>query len=55
MKIGDLDLENKLVRLRVTKNKKESILPLTETLVMILEEYLSYRGGELDDYLFVSA
>ncbi len=52
LKIGDLDLENKLVRLRVTKNKRESILPLTETLVMILEEYLSYRGGELDDYLF---
>jgi integrase/recombinase XerD len=45
-------LENKLVRLRVTKNRKESILPITESLVCILEEYLSYRGGITDDYLF---
>lgn len=52
IKIGDLDLENKLVLLRVMKNKKETILPLTQSLVEILYEYLSYRGGSDDDYLF---
>lgn len=54
IKIGDIDLENKLVILKITKNKKETILPLTESLVLILEEYLQYRGGTKDDYLFCS-
>ena len=52
LKIGDVDLENKLVRLRVTKNKREAILPLTSYLVNILDEYITYRGGEREDYLF---
>ena len=52
LKIGDVDLDNRLVRLRVTKGKKETILPLTASLVTILDEYLSYRGGERGDYLF---
>lgn len=52
LKIGDVDLDNRLVRLRVTKNKKETILPLTASLVTILDEYLTYRGGERGDYLF---
>lgn len=54
IKIGDLDLENKLVVLRITKNKKETILPLTTSLVLILDEYLQYRGGTKEDYLFCS-
>ena len=54
IRIGDVDLENRLVTLKVTKNRKESILPLTSSLVSILEEYLSYRGGDKDDYLFCS-
>ena len=52
LKIGDVDLDNRLVRLRVTKSKKETILPLTASLVTILDEYLSHRGGKRDDYLF---
>ena len=52
IKIGDMDLENGLVILRETKNKEQIVLPLTASLVMILEEYLSYRGGRDDDYLF---
>ncbi|MBP3383841.1 MAG: site-specific integrase [Firmicutes bacterium] len=52
LKIGDIDLPNKLVTLRMTKNKKQTILPLTKTLVAVLEEYLTYRGGDKEDYLF---
>lgn len=52
IKIGDVDLANGLVTLRTTKNKKQTILPLTKSLVAILEEYLNYRGGEPTDYLF---
>lgn len=54
IRIGDLDLDSKLVVLRVTKNKRETILPLTESLVLVLKEYLRYRGGTKDDYLFCS-
>lgn len=52
IKIEDLDLDNKCVFLRVTKNRKETIQPLTASLVSILDEYLGYRGGEGKDYLF---
>lgn len=52
IKIQDLDLENGLVKLTAMKNKKQTILPLTKSLVAILEEYLSFRGGEPTDYLF---
>lgn len=52
LKIGDLDLCNKLVKVRVVKNRKPTILPITSSLAMILEEYLSYRGGEDNDPLF---
>ena len=54
IKIGDLDLANKLIVLKVMKNKKGVILPLTESLVLVLDEYLEYRGGKKDDYLFCS-
>ena len=54
LKIKDLDLDNRLVVLRTTKNKKEMIVPITESLALILEEYLRFRGGSQDDYLFCS-
>lgn len=54
LKVGDLDLMNRLVKLRVVKNKKPVILPLTNSLALILEEYLSYRGGTAEDPLFCS-
>ena len=50
--VGDIDLANKLVKVRVVKNRKPTILPLTSSLTTILEEYLSIRGGENEDPLF---
>ena len=38
--------------LRKVKNKNEQIIPLTKTLIDILIEYLEYRSGETEDYLF---
>lgn len=52
LKIGDLDLEKGTVILRITKNKEETILPLSASLCEILKEYLKIRGGESNDYLF---
>jgi integrase/recombinase XerD len=52
IKIKDLDLANGLVTLNATKNRKHTILPLTSYLVSILNQYLKYRQGKDDDFLF---
>lgn len=52
IKICDIDLNNEEVVVTTMKNKKQKTLPLPHTLVLILKEYLRYRGGEPDGYLF---
>ena len=52
MLIKDVDLDNRVVYLRHTKNKKAQVLPLSNTLYSIFREYLKIRGGDKDDYLF---
>jgi integrase/recombinase XerD len=54
IKIGDIDFDNNLVKLSETKNKKEQIIPITIQLSNILKEYMTYRKGEPNDYLFVN-
>ena len=48
----DVDLENRVIQARHTKNKKSLIIPLCTQMVNILIDYMSIRGGKLDDYLF---
>ncbi|MCC9294448.1 tyrosine-type recombinase/integrase [Clostridium sp. WLY-B-L2] len=55
MKIQDLDFENLLITYTHTKNRKQQIIPMSRSLKMVLIEYLSYRGGEPEDYLFVNS
>lgn len=55
LKIGCLDLEEGIVRLNHTKNRKSQIIPLNKTIVKIMQEYLEIRGGDKDDYLFCNA
>ena len=53
IKIKDLDFENNVVYVNVTKNRKTLIVPMNQTLVCILSEYLKYRHHKSDDeYLF---
>jgi integrase/recombinase XerD len=52
LKIKDLDLDNGLVTLRVVKNRKPTILPLAPMITDILREYLNYRKGDMEEYLF---
>lgn len=52
IKIGDFDLDNGIVKLAATKNKKQTLLPLGDNLIAILRDYLSIRGGNNDDYAF---
>lgn len=54
IKIGHLDFENYLIFLGKTKNGKQQLIPMSKSLADILQEYLSYRQGNDDDYLFCS-
>ncbi len=53
IKVKDLDFDNNVVYVNVTKNRKPLIVPLNHTMVNILTEYLKYRHHKTDeDYLF---
>lgn len=50
--IQDINFEDNVIMLRKTKNRRQQIIPLSNTLSDILTEYLEIRGGKPDDYLF---
>lgn len=53
--IRDIDLENRIINVRITKNRKPLIIPMEITLQNILLEYLKYRQHKNDDeYLFTN-
>ena len=52
IQIKDVDIENKVIYLRHTKNKRAQVIPLCEALCGVLREYMRVRGGGRDDYLF---
>lgn len=52
VRIKDIDFADGTILLRKTKNRKQQIIPLSPTLADVLTEYLQYRGGEEEDYLF---
>ena len=53
IQIKDLDFDNNVVYVNVTKNRKPLIVPLKHTMVNILSEYLKYRHHKSnDDFLF---
>ena len=52
IKIKDLDFDNNVVAINVTKNRKPLLIPLNRNIVKILQEYLRYREGQPEDYLF---
>lgn len=55
IKIKDLDLSNGFITLTKTKNRKQQIIPLSHTIIQILIEYLAFRKGQPDDYLFCNS
>jgi len=52
LKIQDLNFENHEVALKKVKNKKAYTIPLASTLEKTLIEFLRFRKGNPDDYLF---
>jgi len=55
MNIEDLDFQNRLITLNVTKTKKSQVVPMANTLAKVLREYLSYREGTGKDPLFCTS
>jgi len=52
LRIHDLNFEDEEITLRTVKNKKQYIMPMSKYLKSVLIEYLSYRKGEPDDFVF---
>lgn len=53
IKIKDVDFDNSVVYITVTKNRKPLIVPFNKTLSGILQEFLKYRQHKSDeDFLF---
>ena len=52
IKNRDVDLQNRIIYLRHTKNKKSQSIPLCDSLCSTFKEYLRIRGGNDYDYLF---
>jgi len=48
----DVDIPNRQVRFRHTKNGKIQVIPLCNLMTNILREYMVIRGGEAEDFLF---
>lgn len=52
VQIKDINFENNIIIIRKAKNRKQQILPLSNTLAEILMGCLEIRGNAPDDYLF---
>lgn len=55
VKIGDIDFAENEIHLTKLKNRKQYAIPLSAQLSKVLREYLIYRKGKPDDYLFCSS
>jgi len=52
LKNRDVDIVNRRIDLRITKSRKQNIIPLSSKMIEILVEYMNLRRGELEDTLF---
>lgn len=53
IRIKDIDFDNNVIHVTVTKNRKSLIVPFNDTLANILKEFLKYRQYKTtDDFLF---
>ena len=53
IKVKDVDFDNCVVYVNVTKNRKPLIVPINQTMVHILNEYLKYRKAKTkEDFMF---
>lgn len=56
LKVKDIDFDNQILHVNVTKNRKPLIVPLSTTMTQILKEYLTHRQHKNDEeYLFCTS
>ncbi|MDR3595156.1 tyrosine-type recombinase/integrase [Clostridium sp.] len=55
LKIKDIDLDNNLLFLGTTKNRRPLAIPITPSLKPILREFLAIREGNEENYAFCTA
>ena len=55
IRISDLDFDNSLIQITKSKNRKAQIIPISAALSAVLKEYLGYRKGNSDDYVFCNS
>jgi len=54
IRIQDIDLKERFVTFRHVKTRNQQMVPLSQNLVKVLDEYLEYRNDASCDYLFVN-
>lgn len=54
LKIQDISFDEGVIYIRKTKNRRQQIIPLSNSLSSVLNAYLQIRQGESDDYVFCS-
>lgn len=54
IKIGDVDFRSGLIKLNAMKSGKPHYVNMSHKLSTVLKEYLRYRNGSTDDWLFVT-
>ena len=55
IKIGDIDFDSDTIILKKTKNRNQQVIPISNSLKRVLLEYLKYRKGTAEDYLFCNS
>ena len=56
IKVKDVDFDNNVVYVNVTKNRKPLLVPINQTMAHILNEFLRYRKAKSkEDFLFCNA
>lgn len=52
LRVGNVNMINRIITCNYTKNKKARYLPISSSLYEVLQAYLEIREGEGDNYLF---
>jgi integrase/recombinase XerD len=52
VKIEDVDFGGMMIIMNRSKNRRAQTIPMSKTLSQVLKEYLDFRQGEPDDFLF---
>lgn len=56
LKIKDVDFDNSLLNVRITKTRKPLLIPLNNSMINVIDDFLKYRQyNNKDDWLFCNA